>query len=120
MLPAITARSHRPLTSSAGTRAAMESVRVMPISFPNVLDNPQDLFASRPAACLERPTVRGKFLYDGNQKLYVRGVTYGAFAPNSSGDQFPERPETLRDFELMQAGGINTILTYTVPPIWLL
>lgn len=46
----------------------------------------------------------------------MRGVTYGAFPPNGLGDQFPEPPGVEKDFALMQKAGINTILTYTVPP----
>ncbi|PYR53047.1 MAG: glycosyl transferase, partial [Acidobacteria bacterium] len=89
-----------------------------------VLEQPVD--PARPTAFppraldLVRPVVRGKFLYEGDEKLFVRGVTYGAFAPNSDGDQFPERDQTSRDFALMQTAGINTILTYTVPPMWML
>ena len=63
-----------------------------------------------------RPRAEGKFLWVGDKKFHVRGVTYGAFAPNASGDQFPEPPEVARDFELMRTIGINSILTYTVPP----
>ena len=36
-----------------------------------------------------RPCVRGKFLYVGGEKFYVRGVTYGTFRPDASGDEFP-------------------------------
>ena len=32
-------------------------------------------------AASTRPFVRGKFLYRGEEKLYIRGVTYGPFAP---------------------------------------
>jgi hypothetical protein len=67
-----------------------------------------------------RPVVRGKFIFVGDEKLYIRGVTYGAFPPNSQGHQFPESPEVAKDFTLMQKAGINTILTYTVPPLSLL
>jgi len=62
----------------------------------------------------------GKFLYAGNEKFFVRGTTYGAFPPNSAGDQFPERGDAVRDLALMRQAGINTVLTYTVPPVWLL
>ena len=38
-----------------------------------------------------RPTprvhVRGKFLFAGERKLYLRGVTYGTFAPDAAGYQ---------------------------------
>src|SRR5262249_36076413 len=65
-------------------------------------------------------TARGKFLYQGDEKFFVRGTTYGAFPPDAAGDQFPEYRKAVRDFTLMRNAGINTILTYTVPPIWLL
>lgn len=78
---------------------------------------------SRASSCLwaeTRPHVEGKFLFVGNERFYIRGVTYGAFPPNSRGHQFPEPAEVAKDFALMRAAGINTILTYTVPPISLL
>jgi GT2 family glycosyltransferase len=67
-----------------------------------------------------RPRAKGKFLYLGHEKFFVRGVTYGAFAPNSEGYQFPEAPDVAKDFALMREAGINAILTYTVPPLALL
>src|SRR5437773_4943243 len=36
-----------------------------------------------------RPQVRGKFIFVGDEKLYVRGVTYGTFRPNDEGEEFP-------------------------------
>lgn len=67
-----------------------------------------------------RPFVHGKFLHAGGEKLYVRGVTYGTFAPDSNGDQFPERQTVLQDFKMMAAAGINAVRTYTAPPRWFL
>jgi len=32
-----------------------------------------------------RPQVRGKFIFVGDEKLYVRGVTYGTFTPDADG-----------------------------------
>jgi O-antigen biosynthesis protein len=69
---------------------------------------------------VHRPRPLGKFLHIGGEKFFVRGVTYGSFPPNSRGDQFPEPPEVAADFARMRAAGINTFLTYTVPPISLL
>jgi len=54
------------------------------------------------------------------EKFFIRGVTYGSFPPNSENQQFPERADVAKDFALMGAAGINTILTYTVPPLSLL
>jgi glycosyltransferase involved in cell wall biosynthesis len=47
-------------------------------------------------------------------------VTYGPFAPDRNGDQFPDRPTVRRDFEQMKSLGITAIRTYHVPPEWLL
>lgn len=57
----------------------------------------------------------GKFLYVGENKFWVRGATYGAFPPHVRGDWFPDEAQIRSDFELMQAAGINSILTYTLP-----
>ena len=54
-----------------------------------------------------RPKAKGKFLYLGDEKFYVKGATYGAFPPNSLGDQFPEPRDVSVDFKLMRAAGIN-------------
>ncbi len=78
-------------------------------------------FMSSPTSRIQRPKVDGKFLVVGAEKFFVKGVTYGSFPPNTMGDQFPEADEVATDFALMRReGGINTILTYTVPPITLL
>jgi O-antigen biosynthesis protein len=67
-----------------------------------------------------RLSVRGKFLYRGDEKFHVRGVTYGTFRPDSSGEQFPRHEIVERDFAMMREAGINAIRTYTPPPRWLL
>ena len=41
--------------------------------------------------CGLRPQVRGKFLYLGEQKLWIRGVTYGTFRPDAAGNEFARR-----------------------------
>jgi O-antigen biosynthesis protein len=67
-----------------------------------------------------RPTVRGKFLFVGDRKLYLRGVTYGTFRPNADGDEFPPPEILAEDFRAMKANGVNALRTYTAPPRWLL
>src|ERR1700744_6061490 len=67
-----------------------------------------------------RPTVSGKFFRLGNNKFYLKGVTYGPFRPNSDGDPFPNRLDTQRDFEILRSLNANFIRVYNVPPRWLL
>src|SRR5262245_5930764 len=56
----------------------------------------------------------GKFIAQGDEKLYVRGVTYGTFRPDESGDEF-DPAVAAADFAEMSAKGINAVRTYTVP-----
>src|SRR5438093_222286 len=67
-----------------------------------------------------RPRVQGKFIFTGNQKLYIKGVTYGSFKPDSQGVDYPSSSAVQADFALMASNGVNCIRTYTVPPLWLL
>src|SRR5260370_23909886 len=67
-----------------------------------------------------RPCVKGKFLFVGEEKFYVRGVTYGTFRPNAEGDEFPARAVVEADFSQISANGINAVRTYTPSPPWLL
>ena len=68
-----------------------------------------------PLAKAERPVVRGKFLFVGDEKLWVRGVTYGTFRPQG-GSEYPPDDVVERDFVRMAANGINAVRTYTPPP----
>src|SRR5436309_11388976 len=77
--------------------------------------------AGAPATSTEgRPTVGGRFLYAGDHKLYVRGVTYGPFAPDGVTGEVYDPQVVERDFAAMAEHGINAIRVYTVPPRWLL
>lgn len=67
-----------------------------------------------------RPEVRGKFLFAGGEKLYVRGVTYGPFRPERDGCEYHTPEVVERDFASIAARGMNAVRTYTVPPRWLL
>jgi O-antigen biosynthesis protein len=64
--------------------------------------------------------VQGKFFFAGEAKFFVKGVTYGPFAPGSHGAPFPERATVIRDFHLMTELGANALRVFTVPPLWLL
>jgi GT2 family glycosyltransferase/DNA-binding beta-propeller fold protein YncE len=57
----------------------------------------------------------GKFLRRGEERFLVKGVTYGTFAPDANGYQFPSRQRIADDFRLMASLGLNTVRTYTAP-----
>ncbi|GAA4744220.1 hypothetical protein GCM10023229_24820 [Flavisolibacter ginsenosidimutans] len=59
-------------------------------------------------------------MYVADQKFYVKGVTYGTFAPDEKGLQFPSKEAVEKDFALMAKHGFNSVRTYTVPPKYLL
>jgi O-antigen biosynthesis protein len=67
-----------------------------------------------------RVSVKGKFLYAGSEKFYIKGVTYGTFSPNQDGIQFPHPSVIEQDFFMMATYGINSVRTYTPPPLYLL
>jgi O-antigen biosynthesis protein len=69
---------------------------------------------------LVRPLVAGKFIHAGEDKLYVRGVTYGTFEPRGDSEEFPRPDVVAQDFAAMSDNGVNALRTYTVPPHWLL
>src|SRR5262245_9692196 len=79
-------------------------------------DNP--VFSPRKSN--HRPHVRGKFIFEGDQKLYIRGVTYGPFQPDRDGNKYHTTEVVERDFAQMAINGLNAVRTYTVPPTWLL
>jgi GT2 family glycosyltransferase len=63
----------------------------------------------------ERIAADGKFLRVGDERYLVKGVTYGTFAPDAQGCQFPSPQQIAEDFGLMADLGINTVRTYTAP-----
>jgi GT2 family glycosyltransferase len=67
-----------------------------------------------------RPSIDGKFLCVGGRRFLVKGATYGTFAPDSNGMQFPARDRVAFDFAQMAQHGLNTVRTYTLPPASLL
>ncbi|HZS34840.1 MAG TPA: glycosyltransferase, partial [Methylomirabilota bacterium] len=67
-----------------------------------------------------RPVTRGKFLYVGDEKFWVRGVTYGTFRPGPDGGEYVRRERVESDLAEIAGNGFNAIRTYTVPPRWLL
>jgi len=65
-----------------------------------------------------RIEVRGKFLFSGENKFFIQGVTYGPFR---DGDDHLGTPEKARrDFGLVAAAGFNVLRVYHPPPRWFL
>ncbi|HEU4451505.1 MAG TPA: glycosyltransferase, partial [Longimicrobium sp.] len=99
-------------------RSVEDAPQPPPIHGPGLVA-PARLFPAAPAA-MPRPGVGGKFLFAGEEKLYLRGVTYGPFRPDAEGCEYHAPAAAERDFARMAAHGINSVRTYTVPPRWLL
>ena len=64
--------------------------------------------------------VRAKFFFEGNNKFFIKGVTYGPFAPDAGGEHFGNPEKARVDFELMREAGVNLVRIYYVPPRWFL
>ena len=73
-----------------------------------------------PRATVTRPRVDGKFFRVGEAKFYIKGVTYGPFAPNPQGEMFPESAQVRLDFGQVRQLGANLLRVYYVPPRWFL
>ena len=71
--------------------------------------------SSRTDGLAARRNADGKFLRAGDERFLVKGVTYGTFAPDADGYQFPAIQQIADDFRLMAELGINTVRTYTPP-----
>ncbi len=71
-------------------------------------------------AITERPRVRGKFFYVGEEKFWVKGVSYGTFSIDEKGEERLAREVVERDFALMAEHGFNVVRVHTGPPRWLL
>ena len=68
----------------------------------------------------ERPRVSGKFLYVGEEKFWVRGISYGTFQIDENGEERLAREIVERDFAQMAENGFNVVRVHTGPPRWLL
>src|SRR5258707_1309180 len=73
-----------------------------------------------PPVSAERVRVSGKLFRLGDQRWYLKGLTYGPFAPNSFGEHLPERPKLLEDFVKIRELGANAIRLYHPPSLMML
>src|SRR5262245_6383683 len=83
---------------------------------------PQNTPPSAAPAPNQRARVRvdGKFFRLGDRKFYVKGITYGPFAPQPDGNRFATPGQMLLDFKLIRDLGANVVRVYHVPPAWVL
>lgn len=78
---------------------------------------PGRLAVPRASKASARCQARGKFIFAGQQKVFVRGVTYGAFRPDEHNVEYHDLAKIERDFALMAANGINAVrIPHTMPP----
>src|SRR5262245_54819727 len=70
------------------------------------------------SACVSgRVQLDGKFFKLGDEKFWIKGVTYGPFAPQEeTGVPLPDRHVLESDLRLVRGLGANTLRVYHVPP----
>lgn len=82
---------------------------------------PPTRLVKTPSQSIGRPQVRGKFLFVGEEKFWIKGVSYGAFQPGPEGREYTDQDKLNRDFAQMASLGINTVrIPHTMPPRYLL
>lgn len=67
-----------------------------------------------------RIVVRAKFFFEGDQKFFLKGVTYGPFAPDAQGYEYGTNAQAAHDLAAIAQSGANVIRLYTSPPPWYL
>src|SRR5947208_15938327 len=78
---------------------------------------PSEIVRSRLARTFLRPGVRGKFIFIGDDKFFVRGVPYGPFRPDRDDREYHDSAIIESDFAQMAARGINAVrIPHTMPP----
>src|SRR4051812_41597806 len=63
-----------------------------------------------------RVRVDGKFFALAGQRWWVKGFTYGPFAPDREGNHVPERARRCADFAQIRELGANALRLYHPPP----
>ena len=67
-----------------------------------------DVISAEPVAATDLPRlqVRAKFFFEGENKFYLQGVTYGPFRPATEGGiNLPSTEKVAIDFKLMRRAG---------------
>src|SRR5437667_249445 len=76
--------------------------------------------STEPLLAMERPVVKGKFLHVGEEKFWVRGVSYGTFLVDDEGNEQLAPEVVERDFSRIAENGFNVVRVHLCPPRWLL
>ena len=68
------------------------------------------------------PRIRAvaKFFFEGERKFFLKGVTYGPFAPDAEGFYLGTPEKLEKDLQLMGQIGLNVMRIYHSPPRWFL
>jgi GT2 family glycosyltransferase len=75
---------------------------------------------SADSAKSSRVTVDGKSFRLEGKKFFLKGVTYGPFAPDEAGETFGTREQVSCDFAMIRDLGANVLRVYYPPPQWAL
>ncbi|HET9522905.1 MAG TPA: glycosyltransferase [Terrimicrobiaceae bacterium] len=67
-----------------------------------------------------RVRARAKFFFEGDQKFFLKGVTYGTFAPDAEGYYVGPSAKARLDLSMMRDAGVNGVRVYHAPPKWFL
>lgn len=67
-----------------------------------------------------RVRTRAKFFFEGDQKFFLKGVTYGTFKPDEQGYFVGPPDKARRDLGMMRQIGVNAVRIYHAPPKWFL
>jgi glycosyltransferase involved in cell wall biosynthesis len=74
----------------------------------------------KPTPAFLRPFVDGKFFRAGEEKFFIKGLSYGPFARATNNDALPSREQVERDFRVITQVNGNTVRVYHPPPLWFL
>ncbi|MDB6067810.1 MAG: putative glycosyltransferase [Pedosphaera sp.] len=85
-----------------------------------LVPNPRLKFMPAVDSSSQRVTVDGKFFRLGPDKFFIKGITYGPFAPNDLTGTFASPEQTARDFSHIRRLGANLLRVYYVPSEWFL
>ncbi len=67
-----------------------------------------------------RVRARAKFFFEGDHKFFLKGVTYGTFAPDAEGYYVGPSAKARLDLSMMRDAGVNGVRVYHAPPKWFL